>query len=32
VAVPWAEKYGRFSKLFERLAIDLLQECSLSLS
>jgi transposase len=30
VAVPWAEKYGRFSKLFERLAIDLLQECSVS--
>lgn len=28
VAVPWAEKYGRFTKLFERLAIDLLRECS----
>jgi transposase len=22
VAVPWAEKYDRFSRLFERLAID----------
>jgi transposase len=30
VAVPWAEKYGRFSRLFERLAIDVLQECSVS--
>jgi transposase len=30
VAVPWAEKYGRFSKLFERLAIDLMRECSVS--
>ena len=30
VAVPWAEKYGRFSKLFERLAIDVLRECSVS--
>jgi len=30
VAVPWAEKYGRFSKLFERLAIDLMLECSIS--
>jgi transposase len=28
VAVPWAEKYGRFTRLFERLAIDLFQECS----
>lgn len=28
VAVPWAERYGRFSKLFERLAIDVLRECS----
>lgn len=28
VAVPWAEKYGRFTRLFERLAIDLLGECS----
>ena len=30
VAVPWAEKYGRFSRLFERLAIDVMQECSIS--
>jgi transposase len=30
VAVPWAEKYGRFSKLFERLAIDLMLECSVA--
>jgi transposase len=30
VAVPWAEKWGRFSRLFERLAIDLMQECSIS--
>jgi transposase len=30
VAVPWAEKYGRFTKLFERLAIDVLRECSVS--
>ena len=29
VAVPWAEKYARFSRLFERLAIDVMQECSL---
>ena len=29
VAVPWAEKWGRFSRLFERLAIDLMQECSI---
>jgi transposase len=29
VAVPWAEKWGRFTRLFERLAIDLLQECSI---
>lgn len=28
VAVPWAEKFGRFSRLFERLAIDLMLECS----
>ena len=28
VAVPWAEKFGRFTRLFERLAIDLMQECS----
>ena len=30
VAVPWAEKYCRFSRLFERLAIDVLLECSIS--
>ena len=30
VAVPWAEKYARFSQLFERLAIDVLRECSVS--
>jgi transposase len=30
VAVPWAEKYGRFTRLFERLAIDVLRECSVS--
>lgn len=30
VAVPWAEKYGRFSQLFERLAIDVMLECSMS--
>ena len=30
VAVPWAEKWGRFSRLFERLAIDLMQECSMA--
>lgn len=29
VQVPWAERHGRFSKLFERLAIDLMQECSI---
>jgi hypothetical protein len=30
VRVPWAEKHGRFTALFERLAIDLLQDCSVS--
>ena len=30
VAVPWAEKYGRFTRLFERLAIDVMQECSVA--
>lgn len=30
VAVPWAEKYARFTQLFERLAIDVLLECSTS--
>jgi transposase len=29
VAVPWAEKYSRFSRLFERLAIDVMLECSI---
>ena len=29
VAVPWAEKYGRFTRLFERLAIDMMTECSI---
>lgn len=28
VQVPWAEPYGRFTMLFERLAIDLMLECS----
>jgi transposase len=28
VRVPWAEKYSRFTKLFERLAIDVMLECS----
>ena len=30
LAVPWAEKYARFSRMFERFAIDVLQECSIS--
>jgi transposase len=30
VQVPWAEQYGRFTALFERLAIDLMTECSTS--
>jgi transposase len=30
VAVPWAEKYARFTRLFERFAIDVLQVCSAS--
>jgi len=30
VQVPWAEKHGRFTALFERLAIDLLQACATS--
>jgi transposase len=29
VAVPWAEKYSRFSRLFERLAMDVMLECSI---
>lgn len=30
VRVPWAEPYSRFTTLFERLAIVVLQECSVS--
>jgi len=30
VAVPWAEKYARFTRLFERFAIDVMLECSIS--
>ena len=30
VAVPWADKYVRFTRLFERLAIDLMLVCSVS--
>lgn len=30
VAVPWAEKYCRFTRWFERLAIDVMLECSIS--
>ena len=30
VQVPWAGPYGRFTALFERLAIDVMQECSIS--
>ena len=30
VAVPWAEKFGRFTRLFERLAIDVMLECSIT--
>jgi transposase len=30
VAVPWAEKFGRFTRLFERLAIQVLQVCSVA--
>ena len=29
VAVPWAEPKARFTRLFERLAIDVLRECSI---
>jgi transposase len=28
VAVPWAERFARFTRSFERLAIDLMKECS----
>lgn len=30
VKAPWSEKYSRFTTLFERFAIDVLQECSIS--
>lgn len=30
VQVPWAEKYSRFTQLFERLAIDVMKVCSVS--
>ncbi len=30
VAVPWAERYARFTRLFERLAIDVMLECSIT--
>jgi transposase len=30
VRVPWAEPFSRFTTLFERLAIQVLQECSVS--
>lgn len=30
VQVPWAEKHSRFTALFERLAIAMLRECSIS--
>ncbi len=30
VSVPWAEARGRFTKLFERLAIDVLRACDLT--
>jgi transposase len=30
VAVPWAEKFARFTRLFERLAIDVMRECSIA--
>ncbi|MEK7414106.1 MAG: ISL3 family transposase, partial [Planctomycetota bacterium] len=29
VAVPWAEKYARLTRRFERLAIDVMKECSI---
>jgi transposase len=30
VAVPWADRFARFSRLFERLAIDVMKECSVT--
>jgi transposase len=29
LSVPWAEKYARFTRLFERFAIDVMLECSI---
>lgn len=29
VKVPWAERHGRFTLLFERLALDVLRDCSI---
>lgn len=29
VQVPWAEPHGRFTAMFERLAIDLMRDCSI---
>lgn len=29
VQVPWAEKHGRFTAMFERLAIDMMRDCSI---
>jgi len=30
IAIPWAEPGSQFTQLFERLAIDFLQECSVT--
>jgi len=30
VQVPWADKHGRFTALFERLAIDMMRDCSIA--
>ena len=30
VQVPWAEKHSRFTALFERLAIDMMHDCSIA--
>ena len=30
VQVPWADKHSRFTALFERLAIDMMHDCSIS--
>jgi transposase len=29
IPIPWAERHSQFTRLFERLAIDLLRECSI---